>query len=475
MRFLAPQDLCQLAQARAHRRLPAHAPRSTVCAVGLPATRTCGGTTLSARCSAMPARARHGCAALTSGRLGWIGAAARPRVARRAQGRLPDLPPGTAACRIPPLTCLQRVTSLAGNWVKGRCDRDTIRCDGFGCYCFQYDDEKIVAGIRDNTIKARARSGRVMAHGAGVDNGATARAGEAVLRPPGLGAVSAVRRREDHLGLVGRHHPRLEPAHHRVSARAHRPPQGAPPARRRHIHARSRCCRSSSTPRISSPRPRTTPSSSGASPKCRASPVPAHSHAAQRNGVTAYTNQAVLRGHTAAVNSIDFNSEFIVSGSGDRTIRSAVLACAARLSGAGSGTWPTAPSSTCSPRTRAVRGRRAHCISCWVGIACVQIYQQFIASGSSDSVRRRPAAARHVRRWCSSGRSTQDSASGSWQVCLLHACGRGDAAQATRTWCAVCASRTSTSSPAPTTSPRSPARAAAHPTQNHPRVGLEDR
>ena len=42
------------------------------------------------------------------------------------------------------------------NWSEGKCSRRKIHCrseNSKGVYCLQYDNEKIVSGLRDNTIK----------------------------------------------------------------------------------------------------------------------------------------------------------------------------------------------------------------------------------------------------------------------------------------------------------------------------------
>ena len=43
-------------------------------------------------------------------------------------------------------------------WREGKLNLRKIDCashDSKGVYCLQYDDEKIVSGLRDNTIKVR--------------------------------------------------------------------------------------------------------------------------------------------------------------------------------------------------------------------------------------------------------------------------------------------------------------------------------
>ena len=46
--------------------------------------------------------------------------------------------------------------NMEGNWKNGRQSLTRIEChseNSKGVYCLQYDDKKIVSGLRDNTIK----------------------------------------------------------------------------------------------------------------------------------------------------------------------------------------------------------------------------------------------------------------------------------------------------------------------------------
>ena len=46
--------------------------------------------------------------------------------------------------------------NIEENWKFGNCQSNKILCrseQSKGVYCLQYDDEKIVSGLRDNTIK----------------------------------------------------------------------------------------------------------------------------------------------------------------------------------------------------------------------------------------------------------------------------------------------------------------------------------
>jgi len=48
------------------------------------------------------------------------------------------------------------VQSIESNWRTGRHELQRIVCrseSSKGVYCLQYDDQKIVSGLRDNTIK----------------------------------------------------------------------------------------------------------------------------------------------------------------------------------------------------------------------------------------------------------------------------------------------------------------------------------
>lgn len=49
--------------------------------------------------------------------------------------------------------------TIESNWRCGRHSLQRIHCrseTSKGVYCLQYDDQKIVSGLRDNTIKVRA-------------------------------------------------------------------------------------------------------------------------------------------------------------------------------------------------------------------------------------------------------------------------------------------------------------------------------
>lgn len=70
------------------------------------------------------------------------------------------------------------------------------------------------------------------------------------------------------------------------------------------------------------------------------------------------TLRTVLVGHRAAVNVVDFDEKYIVSASGDRTIK----------------VWNT---STCE-FVRTLNGHKR-------GIACLQYKDRFVVSGSSDN------------------------------------------------------------------------------------------
>jgi len=50
----------------------------------------------------------------------------------------------------------QDIAKIDSNWRNGRCAISRINCESEqskGVYCLQYDDDKIVSGLRDNTIK----------------------------------------------------------------------------------------------------------------------------------------------------------------------------------------------------------------------------------------------------------------------------------------------------------------------------------
>ena len=51
---------------------------------------------------------------------------------------------------------------MEGNWKNGRHSLTKIEChseNSKGVYCLQYDEKKIVSGLRDNTIKVRRGEG----------------------------------------------------------------------------------------------------------------------------------------------------------------------------------------------------------------------------------------------------------------------------------------------------------------------------
>ena len=79
---------------------------------------------------------------------------------------------------------------------------------------------------------------------------------------------------------------------------------------------------------------------------------------------TEITLRRVLVGHRAAVNVVDFDEKYIVSASGDRTIK----------------VWNT---STCE-FVRTLNGHKR-------GIACLQYRDRLVVSGSSDNTIRLPA------------------------------------------------------------------------------------
>lgn len=52
---------------------------------------------------------------------------------------------------------------MEANWKNGRQSLIRIEChseNSKGVYCLQYDDKKIVSGLRDNTIKVSTQAGR---------------------------------------------------------------------------------------------------------------------------------------------------------------------------------------------------------------------------------------------------------------------------------------------------------------------------
>ncbi|NXH75973.1 FBW1A protein, partial [Hydrobates tethys] len=63
---------------------------------------------------------------------------------------------------------IQDIETIESNWRCGRHSLQRIHCrseTSKGVYCLQYDDQKIVSGLRDNTIKVRMlKNGIVMAY-----------------------------------------------------------------------------------------------------------------------------------------------------------------------------------------------------------------------------------------------------------------------------------------------------------------------
>lgn len=64
-----------------------------------------------------------------------------------------------APCFFSPYICLlSLLQTIESNWRCGRHSLQRIHCrseTSKGVYCLQYDDQKIVSGLRDNTIKVR--------------------------------------------------------------------------------------------------------------------------------------------------------------------------------------------------------------------------------------------------------------------------------------------------------------------------------
>lgn len=64
-----------------------------------------------------------------------------------------------ALCLTP--ACLPSCQTIESNWRCGRHNLQRIQCrseNSKGVYCLQYDDEKIISGLRDNSIKVNAFS-----------------------------------------------------------------------------------------------------------------------------------------------------------------------------------------------------------------------------------------------------------------------------------------------------------------------------
>lgn len=58
------------------------------------------------------------------------------------------------------LLFLPSAQTIESNWRCGRHNLQRIQCrseNSKGVYCLQYDDEKIISGLRDNSIKVRQR------------------------------------------------------------------------------------------------------------------------------------------------------------------------------------------------------------------------------------------------------------------------------------------------------------------------------
>ena len=207
------------------------------------------------------------------------------------------------------------IQNLEENWRNGHHSLTKIECrseNSKGVYCLQYDDKKIVAGLRDTTIKIWERHGMQCTH---------------VLRGH-TGSVLCLQYNEKII-ITGS---------------------------------------SDSTIRVwdvnSGQLLNTLVHHSEAVLQLRFGPVKLVTCSKDQNLIvwlikspTDITLHRVLVGHRAAVNVVDFDDKYIVSGSGDRTIK----------------VWRT---STCQ-YVRTLYGHRK-------GIACLQYRGRHIVSGSSD-------------------------------------------------------------------------------------------
>lgn len=211
---------------------------------------------------------------------------------------------------------LSDIKRLESNWRNGDFQLEKIQCrsqSSKGVYCLQYDDDKIVSGLRDNTIKIWDRKSL-----------------SCVKVLSGHSGSVLCLQYDDQIIITGSSD---------STVRVWNVKTGEP------INVLSHHCEAVLHLRFFN----------GLMVTCSKDRSIA---VWQMNSSTDITIKRVLVGHRAAVNVVDFDDKYIVSASGDRTIK----------------VWSTA---TCE-FVRTLLGHKR-------GIACLQYHDKIVVSGSSDN------------------------------------------------------------------------------------------
>uniref|UniRef100_W5MTZ4 F-box and WD repeat domain containing 11a n=1 Tax=Lepisosteus oculatus TaxID=7918 RepID=W5MTZ4_LEPOC len=77
------------------------------------------------------------------------------------KNRTTEVPPNSYYRSLYP-KIIQDIETIEANWRCGRHNLQRIQCrseNSKGVYCLQYDDDKIISGLRDNSIKVRGQEG----------------------------------------------------------------------------------------------------------------------------------------------------------------------------------------------------------------------------------------------------------------------------------------------------------------------------
>ncbi|KAM3175988.1 hypothetical protein ACTXT7_007381 [Hymenolepis weldensis] len=282
-----------------------------------------------------------------------------------------DIRSKVALLLISTLGTLGRVVELArinDNWNNGRFRLTRILChsdSSRGVYCLQYDSEKIVSGLRDDTIKVWRRVGT-----------------------PGTNSVARAPNTNNNAAIVGENpmNPMGENANAVAAAQGNDPSQaeadGFQCTQVLRGHTGSVLCLQYEGDLLvsgsSDSKVRLWDLSTGECLHILEKHHEAVLHLRFRNKILVTCSKdrniavwdmgnhpkdiqlrTILLGHRAAVNVVDFDERYIVSASGDRTIK----------------VWRTDTSTTSPVRT--LSGHRR-------GIACLQYRSPYVVSGSSD-------------------------------------------------------------------------------------------